>query len=59
MSLIKNKFIYEKLTRVEINGKRKYETPGGTPVASVTTILGETNILLNGASVSVNKKRKR
>jgi len=43
MSLIKNKFIYEKLTRVEINGKRKYETPGGTPVASVTTILGETN----------------
>jgi len=42
MSLIKNKFIYEKLTRVEINGKRKYETPGGTPVASVTTILGET-----------------
>jgi genome maintenance exonuclease 1 len=42
MSLIKNKFIYEKLTRVEVNGKRKYETPGGTPVASVTTILGET-----------------
>jgi genome maintenance exonuclease 1 len=42
MSLIKNKFIYEKLTRVEVNGKRKYEAPGGTPVASVTTILGET-----------------
>ena len=42
MSLIKNKFIYEKLTRVEVNGKRKYETPGGTPVASVTTILGDT-----------------
>lgn len=42
MSLIKNKFVYEKLTRVEVNGKRKYETPGGTPVASVTTILGET-----------------
>lgn len=42
MSLITNKFVYEKLKRVEVNGKRRYETPGGPPVASVTTILGET-----------------
>jgi genome maintenance exonuclease 1 len=42
MSLIKNKFIYEKLQRIEINGKRRYQTPTGSPVASVTTILGET-----------------
>jgi len=42
MSLIKNKFIYEKLQRIEVNGKRRYQTPTGSPVASVTTILGET-----------------
>lgn len=42
MTLINNKFIYEKLKRVEVNGKRRYETPGGPPVASVTTILSET-----------------
>jgi len=42
MSLITNKFIYEKLTRVEENGKRRYATPGGPPVASVTTILSAT-----------------
>lgn len=43
MSLITNKYIYEKLARVETNGKRRYATPdGGTPVASVTTILSAT-----------------
>ena len=42
MSLIINKFIYEKLKRVEVDGKRRYETPGGPPVASVTTILSAT-----------------
>ena len=42
MSLIQEKFSYEKLKRVEVNGKRRYQTPGGPPVASVTTILGET-----------------
>lgn len=42
MSLITNKYTYEKLKRVEVNGKRRYETPGGPPVASVTTILDGT-----------------
>ena len=42
MSLILEKYKYNKLKRVEVNGKRRYETPGGPPVASVTTILGET-----------------
>lgn len=42
MSLITNKYIYEKLKRVEVGGKRRYETPGGPPVASVTTILDGT-----------------
>ena len=42
MTLIKSKYIYEKLKRVEVNGKRRYETPGGPPVASVTTILDAT-----------------
>lgn len=42
MSLIKNKFTYEKLKRVEVDGKRRYAAPGGAPVASVTTILSAT-----------------
>ena len=42
MSLITERYKYEKLKRVEVNGKRRYETPGGPPVASVTTILSET-----------------
>lgn len=42
MSLIINKFIYEKLTRVEVDGKRRYQTPSGKPVPSVTTILDAT-----------------
>ena len=42
MTLIKNKFVYEKLKRVEVSGKRRYAAPGGPPVASVTTILDAT-----------------
>ena len=42
MTLINPKYTYEKLKRVEENGKRRYATPGGPPVASVTTILGAT-----------------
>src|SRR6056300_946250 len=42
MSLITQKFKYEKLNRVEVDGKRKYAAPGGVPVASVTTILSAT-----------------
>lgn len=42
MSLIVNKFIYEKLSRVEVDGKRRYQTPSGNPVPSVTTILDAT-----------------
>ena len=40
--MIIEKYTYDKLKRVNIDGKRRYETPGGPPVASVTTILGET-----------------
>jgi hypothetical protein len=42
MSLITEKYKYEKLQRVEVGGKRRYAAPGGPPVASVTTILGDT-----------------
>ena len=42
MTLIIEKFKYEKLKRVEVNGKRRYAAPGGEPVASVTTILSGT-----------------
>ena len=42
MSLIIEKYKYEKLKRVEIDGKRRYAAPGGPPVASVTTILSGT-----------------
>jgi genome maintenance exonuclease 1 len=42
MTLITNKYEYQKLKRVEENGKRRYATPGGPPVASVTTILDGT-----------------
>jgi hypothetical protein len=42
MTLIKSKFVYEKLQRVEENGKRRYAVPGGVPVPSVTTILDAT-----------------
>lgn len=42
MSLITEKFVYEKLSRVEEGGKRRYATPGGPPVPSVTTILDAT-----------------
>ena len=42
MSLIIEKYKYEKLQRVEVDGKRRYAAPGGPPVASVTTILSGT-----------------
>ena len=42
MTLIKPKYTYEKLKRVEVDGKRRYAAPGGVPVASVTTILSGT-----------------
>ena len=42
MSLIIEKFKYEKLKRVEVDGKRRYAAPGHPPVASVTTILSGT-----------------
>ena len=42
MTLIKPKYNYEKIKRVEVGGKRKYAAPGGDPVASVTTILSAT-----------------
>jgi hypothetical protein len=42
LTLITEKYKYERLKRVEIDGKRRYAAPGGDPVASVTTILGET-----------------
>lgn len=42
MTLIKPKYEYAKLKRVEVDGKRRYAAPGGPPVASVTTILSGT-----------------
>ena len=42
MTLITEKFKYERLKRVEVDGKRRYAAPGGPPVASVTTILSAT-----------------
>ena len=42
MTLIIEKYKYEKLKRVEVDGKRRYAAPGHPPVASVTTILSGT-----------------
>jgi hypothetical protein len=42
LSLIIEKYKYEKLKRVEVDGKRRYAAPGHPPVASVTTILSGT-----------------
>ena len=42
MTLIKSKYTYENLQRVEVDGKRRYAAPGHAPVASVTTILSGT-----------------
>jgi len=42
MTLITSKYEYRTLKRVEIDGKRKYDWGGGTPVPSVTTILDAT-----------------
>lgn len=37
-----NKFKYESLKRVEVDGKRKYATPDGEKLPSVTTVLSAT-----------------
>jgi len=42
MTLIQEKFNYKPIERKQINGKRKYLTPDGFAVASVTTILDAT-----------------
>jgi hypothetical protein len=42
MTLLKQKYIYEKLSRDESSGKRLYATPQGHKVPSVTTILDKT-----------------
>ena len=43
MTLILNKFNYTPISRKEVDGKRKYMTPDGNAVASVTTILDATS----------------
>ena len=43
MTLILNKYDYQPLNRKQIDGKRKYMTPDGGAVASVTTILDATS----------------
>ena len=42
MTLISEKFTYNPIERKQIDGKRKYLTPDGKAVASVTTILDAT-----------------
>lgn len=42
MTLLNSKFVYEKISRQEINGRRLYSTPSGDSVPSVTTILDKT-----------------
>lgn len=42
MSLVVNKYDYKPISRKQVNGKRLYETPDGSAVASVTTILSAT-----------------
>ena len=42
-TLIQNKFDYKPISRKQIDGKRKYMTPDGGAVASVTTILDATS----------------
>jgi len=43
MTLIINKFDYTPISRKQVDGKRKYMTPDGGAVASVTTILDATS----------------
>ncbi|MGY8868704.1 MAG: hypothetical protein ACKVJK_24105, partial [Methylophagaceae bacterium] len=42
-SLITSKYEYKPISRKQIDGKRKYMTPEGHAVASVTTILDATS----------------
>ena len=37
--MLKEKFIYKPLDRVTVNGSRHYQTPNGSPLPSVTTVL--------------------
>src|SRR6056300_1617900 len=59
MSLITEKYIYEKIKRVEVDGKRRYAAPGSPPVASVTTILDATKDMthLNAWKKRVGEKK--
>ena len=43
MSLIIKKYDYQPISRKQVEGKRKYMTPDGGAVASVTTILDATS----------------
>ena len=43
MTLIMNKYDYQPISRKQVEGKRKYMTPDGNAVASVTTILDATS----------------
>jgi hypothetical protein len=43
MTLIKSKYDYKPISRKQVDGKRKYMTPDGGAVASVTTILDATS----------------
>jgi len=40
--ILNNKFDYRPLTKEEVNGSRKYNTPDGKKLVSVTTILSKT-----------------
>ncbi len=43
--IIENKFDYKELSRIEDNNERRYLTPQGSKVPSVTTIIGKTKDL--------------
>ena len=54
---IPNKFNYVSMSRVEIDGKRKYATPDGEKLPSVTTILDATNSEESKAALQNWRKR--
>jgi genome maintenance exonuclease 1 len=56
MTLLINKFKYEKLSRDESSGKRLYATPDGSKVPSVTTILDKTKPAEAKAALAAWKK---
>ena len=57
MTLINPKYDYAKLTRATVEGKRKYQTPDGGKVSSVTTILDATKP--EESQVALDNWRKR